>query len=373
MEEECNLHYLGGGSDKIYNLFLKGTSGSNTFSVSFEYGRRGSTLTTGTKIQTTDEDKARRIFDKLRGEKIGKGYKDITGGAAKKEFTKSSKPFSVTVYGVNTPEFYPQLLKEASPDAVEDLINDPLYCAQEKHDGERRMLYVSDKLITGINKLGKEVKLSDKIIAELVLLEGVDYILDSEIIGDTCYIFDYIDIKILDSKTSIKPEAYYQRYNKVLNLITKNPLYKFQYLKIVPTAWVKEDKQVLFKERQLDNSEGIVFKRIDEFYEQGRKGNQYKFKFTESCTCEVAGHNEKNSVSLHMFDYSKSKAGEVIPVGNVTVYSNQTMPAIGSFVEVRYLYAYKGGSLFQPVLLRSRNDVTSDDCDISQLKYKRDV
>ena len=36
------------------------------------------------------------------------------------------------------------------------------------------------------------------------------------------------------------------------------------------------------------------------------------------------------------------------------------------------LYAYKDGSLFQPVFLNVRTDIDKEDCVISQLKYKKE-
>ena len=37
-----------------------------------------------------------------------------------------------------------------------------------------------------------------------------------------------------------------------------------------------------------------------------------------------------------------------------------------------YLYAFKGGSVYQPVLLGTRDDLTPADCTMKQLKYKKD-
>jgi bifunctional non-homologous end joining protein LigD len=57
-------------------------------------------------------------------------------------------------------------------------------------------------------------------------------------------------------------------------------------------------------------------------------------------------------------------------VGNVTVPANQPIPAKGAVIEVKYLYAYPGGALFQPVCLGVRDDVATEACTIAQLKYK---
>ena len=67
-----------------------------------------------------------------------------------------------------------------------------------------------------------------------------------------------------------------------------------------------------------------------------------------------------------------SDEGDPVDVGNVSVPPNRPVPAPGAVVEVRYLYAYPGGSLYQPVYLGVRDDVTPAECGARQLKYKRD-
>ena len=46
------------------------------------------------------------------------------------------------------------------------------------------------------------------------------------------------------------------------------------------------------------------------------------------------------------------------------------IPPAGTIVEVRYLYAYPGGRLYQPVYLGPRDDVPPVACSMSQLKIK---
>ena len=61
-----------------------------------------------------------------------------------------------------------------------------------------------------------------------------------------------------------------------------------------------------------------------------------------------------------------------VQVGNVTIPTNQPVPPLGSIIEVRYLYAFQGGSVYQPVFLAVRDDLDAQDCVIGQLKYKAD-
>jgi len=71
--ESTTLYYKEGGSDKVYQASITPRDGG--FVVQFAYGRRGTTLQTGTKTQApVPYDQATKIFDKLVQEKTAKGY-----------------------------------------------------------------------------------------------------------------------------------------------------------------------------------------------------------------------------------------------------------------------------------------------------------
>ena len=59
-----------------------------------------------------------------------------------------------------------------------------------------------------------------------------------------------------------------------------------------------------------------------------------------------------------------------MPVGNVTIPPNAAIPRIGNILEVRYLYCYRAGSLFQPCFLGVRDDLDASACVVKQLKYR---
>jgi len=112
-----------------------------------------------------------------------------------------------------------------------------------------------------------------------------------------------------------------------------------------------------------------VFKQSSAPYTPGRPasgGNHLKLKFTATASCIVAKVNgTKRSVALVLLEGDKR-----VPVGNVTITASQPIPKAGSVIEVRYLYAYPGGSLFQPVCLGQRDDIEPAACTLGQLKYK---
>ena len=75
----------------------------------------------------------------------------------------------------------------------------------------------------------------------------------------------------------------------------------------------------------------------------------------------------KRSVSFYGYDGDKK-----IPLGNVTIPPNKDIPRPQSIMEVRYLYAYRGGRLYEPMYEKPRNASDISDCSITQLKYKTD-
>ena len=77
--ENITLYYKEGSSDKVYQCEIK--QAGQRFLVNFAYGRKGSTLNTGTKTNVpVDYPSAQRIFEKLVKEKKSKGYTEGESG-----------------------------------------------------------------------------------------------------------------------------------------------------------------------------------------------------------------------------------------------------------------------------------------------------
>lgn len=349
-DEHIELFFKEGGSDKVYKASLVETS--TGFTVSFAYGRRGNTLTNGTKTPSpVPYDKAKKIYDKLVQEKTSKGYTPEEG----------AKPFTGVADVVSRDTgFRPQLLNDIEEDTVEKYITDPEWCAQEKYDGVRRGIIREGNVITATNRKGLSVPL-DKDMEKYLLgctLHG-NFVLDGEQVGDVFHVFD-------------QPDWDYPFMQRYKNLKTTFD-FSGSYVKIVSTAWTEDQKRAMLKMLRKNNAEGIVFKKIDAKYKPGRPskgGDQIKFKFYSTASCIVTGgKSDKNSISLAVL---VDGTDETVPVGNVTVYPNQKRPEKGTIVEVRYLYYFMNGSLFQPVLLGERTDIDIEDCTLSKLKVKRE-
>ena len=82
--DRISLWYCEGASDKVYQAEIVPVS--DGFQVNFAYGRRGSTMNTGTKTsKAVPYVQAKKVFDTLVNAKLAKGYEPM--GAPIKVFT----------------------------------------------------------------------------------------------------------------------------------------------------------------------------------------------------------------------------------------------------------------------------------------------
>lgn len=353
--ENISLYFTDSRSDKEYHAQLVKAgeeNGGDLYQVNFQNGRRGGPLQSGTKTASPlPYDKAKKIYDKLVAEKIGKGYTPGKSGIA---YQGTAKEASFT--GV-----LPQLLNPIDETDVERLINDPAYVMQEKFNGERVPFKRIDAVVTGINKKGMERPLPEPLVADAGMIEG-DCTIDGELLGGGHVAFDILD----HGGEDLRCRPYQFRLAILRSVIAKGST----FIRVCETYFTAEEKRKAFDALRAANREGVVFKRLDAPYEAGRPnsgGPQLKFKFYETATVRVAGTNGgKRSVRLHLFD----AAGQAVEVGNVTIPPSASIPQEGEFIEVRYLYATSGHQLYQPTYIGKRCDQDATDCLLSQLKYQ---
>jgi len=342
------LYYREGSSDKVYQCQIE--PAGERFVVNFSYGRRGSTLNTGTKTNVpVDMDAAQRIFDKLVKEKRAKGY---TEGEAGTPYQHSDQQPSGIL---------PQLLNPIGENQVLDLMNDDQWCAQEKFDGRRLIVRKQGQNITGINKKGLTVGLPLPVF-DIVQGLDADVAIDGEAVGDTLHAFDLLELDGQD----IRSWPYRERLAALMNLLFG---LQQRVIKWTNTAFTTDQKLALLKELKEGKREGMVFKNVLATYTPGRPnsgGTQLKHKFVATLSAVVAKVNRQRSVELQLLGQDGW-----VSCGNVTIPANHPVPTAGQVVEIRYLYCFKeSGVLFQPVYLGRREDVNDSECLTSQLKFK---
>jgi len=348
--ESISLHNTEGSSDKIYNAFLEEVEGG-LFMVHGANGPRGGTMKVRIKTKTpVPYDKAKKEYDKLVKSKIASMYKPVGSDAAAMHYESDQVDSGAR----------PQLLNFIEEDEVLRLIEDDRYWAQEKHDGERRMIKKADDIIA-INKKGLTTGMS-KSIADYVSTVDGKFLVDGEDMGDMMFAFDLLELNGKD----LRPLPYHERMDCLEDLNFSGPIER------VKSARTSAGKRFLYEQLIKDNAEGIVFKRWDAPFTENRPangGDQLKYKLYATATVYVTAVNEKRSVAMSLLDNIDSR--KWVPVGNVTIPPNKEIPLEGFIIEVEYLYAYRGGSLFQPQYIGPRDDQGFEDCLLSQLKYKR--
>ena len=357
---KTSLYFSEGSSDKEYHAEIVEVAGGNV--VNFRYGRRGSALTVGTKTSAPgDFAQAKRIYDKLVKEKTSKGY-TVDVSEAAYQGTENA--------GIKT-DFTPQLLNPISEVEAMRLIEDDRWAAQEKMDGERRAAHAVAGSVAGMNRKGLSVPLPLVIADELLSISSKSGAIriDGEIIGDILYVFDLHIYK----GERIHALPWIERMR-----LAEYALAGCKQINPVPVAVTTKEKRALWNRVKAAHCEGVVFKLLNCPVKEGRPnsgGDWLKFKFTESASCCVMEVNSgKRSVKIGLLgssDFQDVIKGQImIPVGNVTIPPNYDVPATGNIVEVEYLYAYKGGSLYQPVYRGKRSDLSISACITGQLKYK---
>jgi bifunctional non-homologous end joining protein LigD len=346
--ESITLYCRDGRSDKVYQASIE-PKGSG-FVVNFAYGRRGSTMNTGTKTQSpVSFEEAQKVHSKLIREKLAKGY---THGS---EGTPYSSPENINPTGIA-----PQLLNPVDEASLEALFDSSDYYLQQKHDGRRLLVQKSEEGIRGINRRGLECGLPETIREAAKKIEGY-WVIDGEAVGETLHAFDILELEGVD----LRRATYFKRLAVLMNLLMGAQQNTIRWT----DPWIDpQQKRRKFQELQSESAEGVVFKHKDAPYNAGRPasgGAQLKYKFVETASVLVTAINGQRSIGIGFIDHLGT-------AGNVALPSNHSVPKIGAVVEVRYLYAMPESlALYQPVYLGERDDIEPSECRSGQLKFRR--
>jgi bifunctional non-homologous end joining protein LigD len=390
--DEVSLIYVdeATNANKEYHLQLfKNIHGS--YDVLAQWGRRGGTLQYGSKIMGVPLDKAQKVFDKTRDEKLGKGYvpdpdsavnvipvsvlgheepqtskapaqepatiQEHVEGSFKRKIRVQWGEGTVGEAEIKEPRYIPQLLNPIDESEVEKYLLNDAWGGQEKKDGVHvQVKIINEPLYQNMkvfNKKGKEIPFPKDWLNEF----GHACLLDGEKIDDNYHVFDILDFRM----NSLRLSGYEERY-EILS--------KLQFLskfKLVPLAIGYQAKKELYDRLLKEGKEGIVFKKLNAVFTPGKCHNSMlKHKFYSTASVRVTkGREGKQSFGMELLDEN----GKWMFVGNCTAL-NKTIP-LGSIAEIRFLYVQgKGGHLYQPVFLGLRNDVDESECTIKQLKYK---
>lgn len=350
-----------GSSNKAYVITLRTSqldNGATSWEVDAAHGRIGKALRHEPKASTVSHATALKVFDKLLREKLAKGYDLVES-----EFRDAALPPAAAPAPAERVDVPVMLLNPISDAEGEALIADEAWCAELKHDGERRLIVIDNGEAYGVNRRGLKVALDARVrTAALAAPLRGRTVLDGEDMGaDGVMVFDVLMFEGQDTThLTYRDRLGYRACARA----------RLPGLRYATTALSTADKARLLQEARASVQEGIVWKQLDAPHTDGRPnsgGPALKQKFVESASFRVAGkHPTKRSVEIEVFD---TEASSWIAVGNVTIPPNYDVPAPGQIVECQYLYAYRNGSVYQPVYRGTRSDLDPSDCTRTQLKF----
>ena len=373
------LHSTVGGSDKLYQLTVVAAKEPNTYNLVYANGRRTGTLNPGKTPKNATPltlDQATSELEHLTQRQTGRGYHELGNCSlcADADVAVTEPTPLPTHQTINAScQLLTLLPKSDDCRTLEDfltvcrhLLNDSRYCAEQKFDGIRMLLYLgADGTITAYNRTEGVRAISRAVINELQRFRlNAPLMLDGESIGDKFHIFDLLEIQGLD----IRHLPFEQRNAQLASLLNHAP----NVTALVPTktSFSTADKTALLIQMFEEQKEGVVFKKLSAPYNSERRApDQFKVKFVSEATFIVTEVKPKgkNSVSIGLLN----ETSDIVSAGHVSIRPCIKQVKTNDLLDVRYLYARRSsGHIVQAVAQRIRTDIRREECTTAQLKYK---
>jgi bifunctional non-homologous end joining protein LigD len=336
MPSATTLYCREGRSDKEYTVMLE-SDGNGLYNVYGLWGPRGGSQQSARKNkEAIPLEEAARMMGRLLGEKMAKGYR---AGEAR-ESAPAPEPGEAQFIS-------PMLCTELSLAHIQSCITSRDMYAQPKHDGIRMQVHRIDGRVSAFSRTGKP-RLLPKEVAEAVRDCDAPHkvlIVDCEFVENELFVFD-----MLRANGSLEGWPLRKRLDWMDRFIPECGPFRRTI-----TAQTQEEKRIMYETLHREGGEGMVFKRANSLYSLTVAHEWIKVKFVASATVKVLSHNARRSVNMGLEDGTD--------VGSVTIPPNRDIPPVGCLIEVRYLYARRGGCLIQPVYLGERDDTSANSAD----------
>jgi ATP-dependent DNA ligase len=267
--------------------------------------------------------------------------------------------------------------------ALEPFFLSDEWVAEQKMDGTRAIVRLTATHIEFMHRSGEPLAHTaarqwfDKIEQALLPLanvmgRGEEYIFDGEIIiaNGEYRIFDLPSASIRSSGNGgVLPTQPYRQRRRMLDLLD----IENDVISIVKMATTEQEKRRLFEQVKEQGAEGLVLKRIDAPYLSGRVSKDVlkaKFVYTADVVVTTWNRPDEKHGSCQFAVYDND--GVLVTVGGCSLIGKPPVKE-GDVIEVAYLY-WTGASVYQPRLMRVRDDKRAVDCSINQFKaYTRKV
>jgi len=405
------LDFVQGTSDKFYRVFTLGTT------MVVQYGRNGTFGSISSK-EFDDAAAAAKAADKQVAAKMARGYQPVRSGVltfdgdptdndldtaanlmprgestvampaqrepsavvAATNSAPADEAHAATFARVlaaldasnaatlpvdaNPPASIPMLARVVTLTTVDRLMEDGMWVAQPKLDGERVLIEVVDGTVSVLNRAGqpKAKNVSEAMLAPFRALTEGRWVFDGEIIGRTVHLFDMAAAGRFVTERS----GFTTRHANLVTIVDALMDPSDPAVRVLTYSEDSDAKRDLLAHAEIDK-EGVIFRHITSPYEPGnRSEGLLKWKFLKEVDAEVVqvGKGGKANAVLAVYDHD----GEQVIIGQVSTIGRSGV-VVGAVVEVAFLgiYSKEAPILFQPRIVRLRTDKAADECSIDQL------
>lgn len=258
------------------------------------------------------------------------------------------------------------LAEAAAESRLPRLIEDPNWIAEQKIDGQRCLMHIENERIAPITRTGRILTVSTPCMNVFMpfVRSGHRWVFDGEYLNGVYYVFDMIE-----AATMIKPSTPLGDRRTALETFWKQWNPSASDVALLPAARTPDEKERLVTHVREAGGEGVMFKRLDSKYIEGKRSSSIlKIKWRNDADCVVMslGSDGKDNMTLGMYD----EAGVLVPVGECTALAGDG-PKVkpDDVVTVIYQYASENDRLIMPTYPRIRTDKPRNECTKAQLVY----
>jgi ATP-dependent DNA ligase len=261
----------------------------------------------------------------------------------------------------------PMLARPLELRLADNYINDDLWVAQQKLDGDRILILVQGGRVQALNREGeaRRNRVPRKVLDQFQSFTSLPgtWCFDGELMtSGELWLFD-----LPTAADKVTPEHPFDfRYAVLERFMAGGNWPTDPCVRLLPVAHTTAAKRALFSELQERGAEGLVFRHREGRYRQGKRSDlmlKAKFTFTVDAVVHEVRADGRNNCSYRLFDN-----GTWVPAGSCSLEGRPDVRP-GDVIEVRALYASTEGLLYQPVMLRIRTDKSPNECTVDQLRF----
>lgn len=255
---------------------------------------------------------------------------------------------------------------EAAITRVQEFIADPTVSMTQKLDGVRLMIHIDAEgtmKFQGPNderiKFAAAAQHFTRLEGRMLLAGLRSIVLDGELLIEEGR-FIAFDMPY-SKRHEVSPATPYRQRIEALRSLE-------DHVEVVPVAFTELDKARLWDQVKRQNAEGVIVRPNDGEYEVGRRSSRVqKIKVVKTVDVVVTSVNRPDarhgSAGLGAYD----DEGVLVSVGACSLIGKPQV-AVGDVIEVACLYSTAGLTLYQPRMMRVREDKAATDCTVEQLR-----